>query len=402
MTEVPKFVPGIVCDRLQAAAPQSVFGQAHPDADLLAAFAEQAISAPERDSLLTHLANCGDCRDVVALALPAQEIRGISIAAESDPVGAQASATKTATEVATKTKTRNGWLSSLTFAAPTFRWAAMAAGVAVVASVLLMRPSLHPERPTIARNDSPAPQIAPPQVLAKTETQPSPGTQTSKKFEAPSATNSDPGQLIAENTIAREAKDLDRAVGDRAVGKSNSTSISGAPMTRNDTLSIERAKPASPVNLSNSPALDSMSTAEIAAKSRGRETSDSRRAESAELAPIPNATFGIVGGILQRSLDNGQSWKNALHADHSLLCYASNDRDIWTGGEAGALFHSSDGGVTWIRVQASVGAQTLISEITHIDLRRAPANGQLASVVITTANQETWSSADGGTTWEKK
>ena len=66
MTEVPK----IVHDRLRAALPE----QAHPDADLLAAFAEQALSATERDGVLQHLALCGDCRDVIALALPAADM----------------------------------------------------------------------------------------------------------------------------------------------------------------------------------------------------------------------------------------------------------------------------------------------------------------------------------------
>src|SRR6266436_9420550 len=66
MTEVPK----IVYDRLRAALPE----QAHPDADLLTAFAEQALSATERDGVLQHLALCGDCREVVALALPAADL----------------------------------------------------------------------------------------------------------------------------------------------------------------------------------------------------------------------------------------------------------------------------------------------------------------------------------------
>jgi Putative zinc-finger len=41
---------------------------AHPDADLLTAFAEQALPARERDQVLTHLAQCADCREVAALA----------------------------------------------------------------------------------------------------------------------------------------------------------------------------------------------------------------------------------------------------------------------------------------------------------------------------------------------
>src|ERR1039457_4423186 len=75
MTEVPK----IVYDRLRAARseralPQGIGpAQAHPDADLLAALAEQALSGPERDGVLEHLALCGNCREALALALPAAD-----------------------------------------------------------------------------------------------------------------------------------------------------------------------------------------------------------------------------------------------------------------------------------------------------------------------------------------
>ena len=40
----------------------------HPDAEILNAFAEQALSAKGRGDLLKHLAVCGRCREVVALA----------------------------------------------------------------------------------------------------------------------------------------------------------------------------------------------------------------------------------------------------------------------------------------------------------------------------------------------
>ena len=66
MTDVPKIVPRIVYERLRAAQPE----QAHPEADLLTAFAEQALSAAERDSVLEHMARCGECREAVTLTLP--------------------------------------------------------------------------------------------------------------------------------------------------------------------------------------------------------------------------------------------------------------------------------------------------------------------------------------------
>lgn len=52
----------------------------HPDADLLAAFAEKRLLGHEREELLAHLAECADCREVVALASRAARLahRGIA------------------------------------------------------------------------------------------------------------------------------------------------------------------------------------------------------------------------------------------------------------------------------------------------------------------------------------
>jgi len=92
MTEVPKIVPTIVHDRLRAAGPQaSAPAQAHPNADVLTAFAEQALAASERDGVLEHLARCGDCRELIALALPPAEIVAAPIAIETDADRATAS-----------------------------------------------------------------------------------------------------------------------------------------------------------------------------------------------------------------------------------------------------------------------------------------------------------------------
>ena len=109
MTEVPK----IVYDRLRAARPERALPdralperlgpeRAHPDADLLTAFAEQALSATERDGVLAHLALCGDCRDAIALALPAADIVAAPIAAEGEAVRA----------TAVPTKAERNWLAS--------------------------------------------------------------------------------------------------------------------------------------------------------------------------------------------------------------------------------------------------------------------------------------------------
>src|SRR3984885_7069466 len=129
MTEVPK----IVHDRLRAVAldrespARNAAETNHTDPDLLTAFAEQSLSATERDGVLEHLVLCADCRETVALALPAENVVAIPIFPERDAM--QAPAPHPA-----KPAPRG------VFAWPSLRWAALAAGVVVVGSVFLLRP----------------------------------------------------------------------------------------------------------------------------------------------------------------------------------------------------------------------------------------------------------------------
>lgn len=60
-------------------------GLEHPDADLLSAFAENALPAHEREPLLLHLATCADCRQIVALSLPPQETPELTPAIVPEP-----------------------------------------------------------------------------------------------------------------------------------------------------------------------------------------------------------------------------------------------------------------------------------------------------------------------------
>ncbi len=96
-------VPKIVRDRLRAATSAVT----HPDADVLTAFAERSLSADERTVVLDHLARCGDCRDIVALSLPATEPMATAVRP-----GAR------------------GWLTW-----PALRWGFVAAGVIAITSL---------------------------------------------------------------------------------------------------------------------------------------------------------------------------------------------------------------------------------------------------------------------------
>ena len=96
--------PNIARARLAAQAPGI-----HPEAEQLNAFAENALAANERESVLTHLATCAECRQVVSLAVASRP--------EGAPLVKPA---------------RGG------FRWATFQWAAVAASVAIVTVAVLV------------------------------------------------------------------------------------------------------------------------------------------------------------------------------------------------------------------------------------------------------------------------
>jgi Photosynthesis system II assembly factor YCF48/Putative zinc-finger len=98
-------VPKIVLKRLQ----ETAAGGTHPDADLLTAFAEQSLVEVERARVMEHLAHCSDCREVLALALPAME--SVAVAASAGPAGSR-------------------W-----FTWPVLRWGVAVAGIIAIASI---------------------------------------------------------------------------------------------------------------------------------------------------------------------------------------------------------------------------------------------------------------------------
>jgi hypothetical protein len=370
MTEVPK----IVYDRLRATSPEL----AHPDANLLTAFAEQSLLGIERDDLVKHLALCEDCREVLVLALPPVEAEAIAaIAKMTAPIAADAESDRI-TRISTKTK--KSWITVL--AGPSMRWAALAAGVVVAASLLLMHPGKlnqpiapsvnQPVATTAAITASPASQAE-----AKTDDAQLPKKQSSKKLNA------------VENSTAES---VSRGVTENAgISGEAASSVEGTQMARNDAPVIEKAKPA----LQQSEATEKAVPNEL-------------QKNQPELAQVPDqtlphsVTWAIMAGILQRSQNNGQNWQSALHADHPLLCYASRGEDVWAGGKAGTLFHSIDNGITWVQLQPSVKDQKLGADITHIDIHDTGIHGNGSGptqIVVLTSNNEVWTSADSGNTW---
>ena len=109
----------------------------HPDAESLSAFAEQALGARERGQVLKHLAVCGRCRQVVALAQEA------GLHAEARPVAAER-----------KTIQPSAWWRTWRFV-----WAPAAVAVALaVASFSVYLKQLEQSKETIKIAEQTAPQ----------------------------------------------------------------------------------------------------------------------------------------------------------------------------------------------------------------------------------------------------
>ena len=148
-------VPKIVLKRLQ----QTARAEDHPDANLLTAFAEESLAEYERARVVEHLAQCSDCREVVALAVPASE----SVAVAAVAAAAVAAASR---------PSRGSWLSW-----PGLRWGVAAAGIVAIISIGIVQytqrqKSAAPAANLMARNGTAAPAAQPlPSAPAASETQ---------------------------------------------------------------------------------------------------------------------------------------------------------------------------------------------------------------------------------------
>jgi hypothetical protein len=136
MRDLPKFVVG----RLRSSAPVA----GHPGADVLTAFGERSLPASERAVVLEHLARCDDCREIIALALPATEVAKPTVATLSF-------------------RSRWRW--------PVLRAVAVAASIIAVAALGIYQYHRKPANLTVARNAENVPAVVPP---ATQETVPAP------------------------------------------------------------------------------------------------------------------------------------------------------------------------------------------------------------------------------------
>jgi hypothetical protein len=438
MSDVPK----IVHDRLRASAP----GGAHPDADVLTAFAEQALSGAEREGVVRHLSRCADCREAVALSIPPME----TIVLPTDDRGGVPAAGTSGIGL-------RSW-----FVWPNLRWAAMAAAVVVGVAVLTLGPgkqhqsmvdnanqqaekatpssdaSAKPAAPladqavapvagttakpdnSLAREARASKMIAPQPLRAETRAATDSAAQFADKKRADSLESKgnfsyDATKLTPQAPAARAASVSGGIVAseqpEQMIGSSHETVVVNGsagvlqPAPMEDRLTarnvaappIEKAKPAAKeeaqlkAQAENDEAQKKLPGA-MSASSQLIVLQKARSKQSKDVA----AQWSLTQGRLQRSLDAGATWQIALQLQHPLLSFGMRGSDVWAGGGAGTLFHSTDSGTTWTMVQPSTKSESLSSDIVAIEVRSP------AEIVLSTSDNESWTTGDAGKTWEKK
>jgi photosystem II stability/assembly factor-like uncharacterized protein len=112
--------------------------------------------------------------------------------------------------------------------------------------------------------------------------------------------------------------------------------------------------------------------------------------------PLPRFTIASDGALV-RSLDSGKTWqKLPVGGDNMFRAVSANSFDLWVGGAAGALYHSSDGGQTFSRIIPASRGMKLTADIASVEF----VDSQHGKVVTTAG--EVWSTSDAGQTWEKQ
>jgi Photosynthesis system II assembly factor YCF48 len=342
-------VPKTVLKRLQ----ETRAAGTHPDADLLTAFTEQSLVESERARVMDHLAHCSDCREVLALALPAME--DVAVAASTKPA-------------------RSRWLTW-----PVLRWGVAVAGIAAIASIGIVQYKQRQKNDTLVSSLASPHETtaAPEQVLP-----PSPPATESQEYlqqivkerqeQAQKKALASRADNLAENMLARSANPATPAA--RAMhGAPSGTTASGSLRTgstgaaapraafsaRRDTFATAAgAKNATP-GAAAKPA-PSPSASQAVEATSSSQTAEVVESQVAPVTPTAKDQVSDQLGEKQKELpsqyDSSKSSSVLEGKNIAAAQVASGTQRVsprWSISADGALQHSLDAGKTWLDVNVN-------------------------------------------------
>jgi len=367
----------------------------HIDANLLAAFVEKTLTDRERAQVLSHLAQCAECRELASLTAPEEVV-------VAEP---------------TRLRVRRGWS-----VWPVLRWGALAAAFGAVAIVVVVRTSPR-KRQTIAARPAGAETKQQVSVIAAAS---SPMPMETKNIRAPSRgremskrkRSSSVGATPSPQPLAKPAFESPTAPGGTSNAPAGAVSV-GGPITLS--VDAERSRPSKDLTAAQAalelaqsrapspqhiplPASERIGARSGAAVSslrakaeKERFSSMALRGELAIAAAQPASLWTISpDGKLQRSDDGGNTWKDVPVDDKvTFRVIRAMGREVWAGGSGGALYHSSNDGATWTRVNLGSASSSTTETIVAIII--SPSDLQHLTVRTAAGNQ--WTTEDRGQHW---
>ena len=422
----------------------------HPDANLLAAFVEQALTETERIQVFNHLGQCEACREIAALCVPEE----VEVAALSEPQLVAAAAPRVPVG-----RRWTPW--------PVIRWGAIAATLGVLTLVVVFHPdrwkrSVEMSKATVppapVSNSVGAPQPAP--ATASPQTAPSnPPNEAwgrakkaarqsmkigsasnsaqelarndefaldkAKQHTAISAPPPSPITLQAKNApglrIEREeglggampnAGSVDKPsspppVASAPVAADGQTkgaapqAITPAARSVTQSVAVFGGLTAGRAGISSAAKTSSRLSAQVGqgacAEARTGDAKASRAAMKLVAAPSEISWSISCDGKVQHSADGGRSFEPVVVAPGvKFRAIAALDKDVWAGGAGGTLFHSTNRGATWTQVAFNFQDTPIVEAITTIQIQDAQ------HLTVTTDSGAKWVSEDGGQRWRKQ
>lgn len=441
-------LPKIVRERLQ----NRVKPEVHPDPDLLTAFAENSLPERDRVPVLEHLSSCAGCREVVMLAQPESAIAHVAAAATSSApsrprwsgrliFGWAAVAACVVIGVALlRYQTRESNLAQVASrqAAP-----AMNAGQspnAAQSSAKTQPPAAAPQNELAAQLEPPVSLESKPRARADKDFAP---TVTGRLRARPLAKKlgglgAEPGQtagalapapqlpqMTEQVTVSGEAPQItsdqtasiDKEQAEIPLQARSSVDLplrtqDSSAKVANQALAVAAAPPAAQPNNPAAPPPSPTAAAAHAGTDLGSVAAFSRQESSLEKTQavtnqklalarvasnyVPSRwTISSDGTTLLRSTDGGRSWDAVSVAKNvAFRVVASLGPEVWVGGKAGALYHSSDLGAHWTQVKPEANGVALTADIVSLDFPD-PEHGKL-----TTSEGKVWITNDGGKSWQ--
>lgn len=370
-------VPKIVVNRLQELAADRM----HPEAEMLAAFAEQLLPPSERTLVINHLGSCAECRQVMVLAMPA------------------------AAELVVKVRgARGGWLSW-----PVLRWGFASATILALISVGILEYE-HRDRgyEEIASRSARA-ASAENQGVSQVPEQ-SHAVQPAQQSAVRRQTRISGKGLNAlhDDQTARVAGDLKASAG--------SGPVTDRLQSLLETTTAAQNQPPDQLIQHQSERQSYASSDVVKAKAAVVPQSPSGPVASSGAPNIspqmsPSVLTGVstrwaisAAGGLQRSSDAGKTWADvdvipATGKSETELVFrsvAAIGSEVWAGGSSAVLYHSGDAGARWQKVFPSTAGATPTGDINQIDIF------DRQGLTISTSTGETWTTSDGGKSWQRQ